>query len=314
MRVCVLTRGFIFLAILAGCLWPAVSPGARPDPPAPLAATVDPRELPLGGRVVLTLAYRLPEGATLPLAPAIGGLDDLTLVERRLEPGRIRLTFLVDRLGTWATGPLSLTYLDRAGQPVTVTAEGVTVTVRSNLGERPAEATLRPLQTILPTRGLLAGRLGVWLGGGAGLAILAGLGVWWHLARRRRRRPAWTEPPHIQARRALSELESARLWERGQVKAYYFRLSSILRRYLEQLRGFPAGELTTPEIAAHLNPDEDRRLLMFLRHSDLVKFADLKPSPEARGEDARMVSAYIEATAPRPAEPAPAAGREGRAI
>ena len=91
-------------------------------------------------------------------------------------------------------------------------------------------------------------------------------------------------------------LKAREFLEPGQVKAFYFRFSEVLRLYLEALRGFPAAEYTTPEIAAALTDDRDRALLPLLRHADLVKFADLAATPDQKEEALAQALAYVQAT------------------
>ena len=66
--------------------------------------------------------------------------------------------------------------------------------------------------------------------------------------------------------------------------------------YLERLRGFPAAESTTEEIARYVREEPDRALLPLLRAADLVKFADTRPSPARKEEDVRAVRDYIRVT------------------
>ena len=48
-------KWFLLLALLAGGLWPAGGAAVPGDGAPSLTATVDPEEVPLGGRVVLTV-------------------------------------------------------------------------------------------------------------------------------------------------------------------------------------------------------------------------------------------------------------------
>ena len=56
----------------------------------------------------------------------------------------------------------------------------------------------------------------------------------------------------------IQKLEEERLFERGHLKVFYFRFSEIMSRYLEELRGFPAVEFTTQEIALAMKDKKDR--------------------------------------------------------
>jgi hypothetical protein len=263
-----------------------------------LTASLDRDSATIGSNVVLTLRYRLPEGAGFFDIPEIKGLENLTQVDRDIGPGAIRITLLVDQLGSWKTGHLSVSYLDKEGMTRSLTADPVSLTVLSNLGVKPEEAELRPIQGIIPTASLWLKYL-PWFSGLLGLLLLVFGLIWWQ--KRRRRNEAFAmaqEPPYVRAKRELEELEAQGLFERGQSKAFYFCFSEILRRYLEALRGFPAAEFTTEEISARLRHEKDRKLLPILRQADLVKFADTVPTTARKEEEVKAALTYIHETRP----------------
>jgi hypothetical protein len=94
-----------------------------------------------------------------------------------------------------------------------------------------------------------------------------------------------TEPAHIIAFRELEKLKEEKLWQKGEIKPYYSRLTEIVRQYLENRFRIYSLELTTPETLSELKKtgfrdDENfRRLKTILTGADLVKFA--KYNPEA---------------------------------
>ena len=88
------------------------------------------------------------------------------------------------------------------------------------------------------------------------------------------------------------------MFERGDIKAFYFRLSEIMRHYLGALRRFPAAEFTIEEIASHIANEQDRKLLDLLRQADLVKFADYIPSRARKEDEVRAALSYIHETTP----------------
>lgn len=121
----------------------------------------------------------------------------------------------------------------------------------------------------------------------AGSLLLLALLVWlW-----RRRRPccqALTEqlPAHVKALAALQALLADDLVAKGEIDEFYYRLSGILRQYIEERFGLRAPEQTTEEFLATLRQDasglfsEQQRSLLeqFLRHCDMVKFAKHRPT------------------------------------
>jgi len=93
------------------------------------------------------------------------------------------------------------------------------------------------------------------------------------------------EPAHVIAFRNLEKLKEEKLWQKGEVKQYYSRLTEILRQYLEDRYGVYSLELTTSETLHELlktgfkKDDNFNRLKNILNGSDLVKFAKYKPDP-----------------------------------
>jgi hypothetical protein len=87
------------------------------------------------------------------------------------------------------------------------------------------------------------------------LAMLAGL-LFWAIKRfgpqlRKKKKeeaqPVVIEPAHVIAFRELERLKGEKLWQAGEVKKYYTRLTEILRQYLENRYGVFSLELTTSE-------------------------------------------------------------------
>lgn len=265
-----------------------------------LTASLDRDSARVGSKVILTLSYRLPEGAGFSDIPEIKGLEDLTPIDREIGPDDIKITLLVDQLGSWKTGPISLSYLDKDGKTQVLTTDPVSLTVLSNLGEKPEEAELRPIQGIIPTTPLWW-KYGPWVAGIAGLLLIV-LGFLWCYHRRRRKALSAMaqEPAHVWAKKEIERLEAQGLFEKGQAKAFYFRFSEIVRKYLEAIRGFPAAEFTTEEITSCMDNEQDRKLLPLLRQADLVKFADAIPTPARKEEEVSTALSYIHETSPGP--------------
>jgi hypothetical protein len=92
-----------------------------------------------------------------------------------------------------------------------------------------------------------------------------------------------TVPAHVIAFRDLEKLKQEQLWQKGEVKMYYSRLTEILRQYLENRYGVYSLEMTTSETLEALvrkgfRKDESYSdLKTILNGSDLVKFAKYKP-------------------------------------
>jgi len=292
-------RLFFVLAFIFA--WPVIlfSADGGVDPKPALNASLDRQSAKVGDTITLTLDYRLPKGARLPEKPDINGLEGLTVLGHRVKPGQIRMKLLVDQLKSWTTSLISLSYLDKEGKTETLTCEPVSIEVLSSLGEKPEKAQLRPIRGIVPTSLVWLKRL-PWVVGALSILLVIGAGLfWWRQKRSLQQLDAeLVDPPYVRARRGIEQLESQGLFEKGYAKQYYFGLSEILRQYLGAIRGFPAVEATTEEIALRIGNEKDRVLLSLLRQADLVKFADLIPPIARKGEDLKTALSYIQETAP----------------
>lgn len=145
---------------------------------------------------------------------------------------------------------------------------------------------------------------GVWLVAAGLLALLLGAGGWWYWRRRpARRTPLLQRPAHLLALAALEQLQRQELIEQARIEAFYVRLSTIARRYIELRFGLRAPEQTTEEfLNAVLRTDgllvAHRDLLRtFLQHCDLVKFARHQPTPHDMEEAFESAKVFIEQTA-----------------
>lgn len=110
-------------------------------------------------------------------------------------------------------------------------------------------------------------------------------------------------PAHVQALKDLNELERQKLWQKGQIKEYYIRLSDILRLYLERRFGFLALESTTSEIMDYFmhyisSTEITKQLREVLELSDLVKFAKFVPIPEDNSKMLDFARNIVQSTIP----------------
>jgi len=142
-----------------------------------------------------------------------------------------------------------------------------------------------------------------WTAAAAGVVALAAI-VW--LLRRRRRKAAEPTPlpPHEWAFFALQRLEEDRLVETGRVQEFYFRLSGIVREYIERRFGLMAPERTTPEFlaevrsASELNTKHKLLLGEFLQAADMVKFARYDPAPSEVQSALTTARVFVDETTP----------------
>jgi hypothetical protein len=93
------------------------------------------------------------------------------------------------------------------------------------------------------------------------------------------------DPAHLIAFRELEKLREEQLWQKGEIKIYYTRLTEILRLYLENRFRVFSLEMTTHETLNALlktgfkKDGSYNKLKTVLTSADLVKFAKYKPEP-----------------------------------
>lgn len=130
----------------------------------------------------------------------------------------------------------------------------------------------------------------------AGLAVL--VLIWWFWQRYKKDKPLFAAkkeeiPPYVKAIRSLDEIKEKKLWQSGQEKEYYTRLTDTVRQYLDEEFGIPAMEQTSGETLQDLEkcpkverPERDR-LAEMLTTADFVKFAKFTPLQD---ENARYLN------------------------
>lgn len=280
----------------------------------------------VGDPVPMRLEVIHPAG-TAAILPAIEGLwgdfeiRNLSAPETTEEAGglRTRLTFdaVLFAPGQFNTPPLPVTVSDRTGVTLQAVAAPVPVTVESVLGEADTEP-----HDIKPQAALRGGWFSPQLVGGVLGLLVAALGIW--LLRWWLRRGGMLGRTALQ--RALDELDAiaaAGYPAQNKYKELYLAVSHTVRRHAEREFGVDLHERTTNELRALLRglplpPELARRLLTLFAESDLVKFAQVTPTPESASAlivEARAVSqglsaAHAAAESNRPAQvPAPVAPR-----
>jgi len=116
------------------------------------------------------------------------------------------------------------------------------------------------------------------------------------------RPPAPPEPAHVIALRELKALREEELWQKGEVKEYYSRLSDITRRYIDNRYGISSPELTTDETvrmlqkAAVTTAGQMSLVKELLSLSDMVKFAKYLPESDLHDKYYADAVRFIEET------------------
>ncbi len=89
--------------------------------------------------------------------------------------------------------------------------------------------------------------------------------------------------PHVWALEELEKVRLEKLWQSGQVKVYYTRITDVTRKYIELRYKIEALEMTSDEVLDSLkdrvHPDCYSKLNESMFLSDMVKFAKAQPQP-----------------------------------
>jgi len=171
----------------------------------------------------------------------------------------------------------------------------------------PADTTAKIYDIIKPYRApVTIGEIVPWV-----LVIALVVVLVWALIRLikklRKKKPGVVEviiadPAHIIAFRELEKLRNEELWQKGEIKTYYTRLTEILRQYLENRFGVFSLELTSAETLEALvktgfkKDSSYTQLKTILTGADLVKFAKHNPEPAENDLHFQNSWTFIEST------------------
>lgn len=116
-------------------------------------------------------------------------------------------------------------------------------------------------------------------------------------------KPEIVIPPFDEAIMKLTQLKSEKLWEAGQDKEYYTRLTDILRNYIDRRFGINAMEMTSSQIIDVLRRNEETmpvndQLNKILEMADFVKFAKMRPLPEDNEVSYQRAVNFVNETKP----------------
>ncbi len=291
----------------------------------PIRFTVQagPRDVTVGDPITVDLIAEAPGDyeVQLPAAEAFGELAAREIETLEPRPGASgvvwRRSFEVEPLvsGPLEIPPLTVTYTRQTGASETQPAptneletQALELEVRSVLTEadgptqpRDITGTLLPPKPPLELSREVLQRWAVWIGITAivlALVAYAGYRTWrWY------RRPPPPILPELWALQALAELRGSDWVENGRFREYYYRLTEIVRGYIERKFSLAAPEMTTEEFLTMLARDRQalpydaERLGRFLEACDIVKYAAFRPRREDAEEATSTALAFVHATA-----------------
>jgi len=301
----------LILVILAG-----TARGAG-DGPVSVRMDFSPRKMTVGDQVRFKFTVEAPPGMAVSPPPGASVFGEWEVLDFRVQPEKKGGNGNVSRdfewvMTAWTTGKITVpslrfTYSDMGGKPGSASAPPALIEVESVLARDKNPTDLKP------PKGLIGYR-NIWPYVWAALAVLGVSFLIWWWQRRRKRLAALAAgiPPGIPvkpaedtAREALDELASSGLAEAGEVKAFYIRLSDILRRYIEGKFGIPAMDRTTAELMPEIRAHQALRGLnsefrIFFEDCDLAKFAKFVPSAGDISTDLERARRVVDTTAGSP--------------
>jgi hypothetical protein len=194
---------------------------------------------------------------------------------------------------------------DRAATLETLATETLPVMVHQPVDEELPAEELANLKTLSPIE--LPREWGSWWWFGPLIAAPLILFAVLLLRRRRSLRAQAVEriPADIWARREIAALVVEDLVARGFIKRFYYRVSDIVRGYVERRFAVLAPEMTTEEFLAATASDgrfgehNTNELVKFLNACDLVKYAKHKPHPDESDRLIKAAGAFVERTRER---------------
>jgi hypothetical protein len=207
-------------------------------------------------------------------------------------PGEFQFPAASVRLSTPGTTP---------GESRELKTDGAVVRAKDPTAKRLTPEDLRKIAALPPVEMREGWGTFAWVGAALVAAAVASL---WLLRRRGERVIVEIPvPPQDWARREFALLKSDRLVERGLIQEFYYRVSGIIRGYIERRFSVSAPEMTTEEflVAAakdnRFGPRYGGELQYFLTACDLVKYARQIPSALEADPVRAAAGEFVERTA-----------------
>ncbi len=255
-------------------------------------ANVDKAKVTIGDKINYKITIDFPEGIeVLPpkIKDEIGGftVNDFGIEESRNEKGRIireiRYVLETFNTGSYIIPAFDIKYKTKpeAEDAVVKTSE-VFIEVVTTLDENASD--IRDIKSPVAIKKTYF-RLYIIIAITFGVLVIAGAIVL-YLYRRKQREIEFVPEPLPAYQIAYNELEklmTLNLISEGRIKEYYYRLSNIVRRYIEDRFILMAPERTTEEFLVEMTVTDrlaevHKELISnFLEHCDMVKFAAYGP-------------------------------------
>jgi len=266
---------------------------------ATLDVKVDRKEITIADQVNLVLQVNITEDFEVEMPKFGEKLEQFLIKDYRIPPPRLiedgklllQRTYVLEPFlsGEYTIPAMKIQFWkkDEADGPkYELETEALAIQVKSLLPETTAELEIRDIAAPVSLPPPSRVRIYAIAGGGIALLLFAVLFMlWW----KRRRVDAFVIPKipaHELAYRELEKLLAEKLLDQEQVKGFYYKLTDILRHYIENRFGLHAPERTSEEfldelqISNILQAEHKQLLKDYMQHCDLVKFAEHQPATE----------------------------------
>ena len=248
-----------------------------------------------GDVVTLKLSFQLPKGMTFPEKIPIQGLDEFHVMGIDTDDSDINIRLLVDTIDAFDVPSLKVLLTHPNGTSMAYKSDPIMLSLDIPFDENDTELEARPIKDIIP---VTSSQKYIIYSIIALLFLLLCFGIWFYIKKRKQKdiEQKYQKLPEEIAFDALRDLNRDAHLFRDNYKAYYFRLTHILKEYMGKIRHFPAAELTTEEIAANVKDDLDIDMVRLMRKADTIKFADYRPTTAEREEHWKSIWSYTKTT------------------
>lgn len=293
----------------------AVAEGKKQWQPIEVKAAVDNPSPLIGDIITYTLSIEaIPE--ITPKIPEMGsqitglrivdiGAEGPKMVDRRrvwkrwykLQP---------DFTGSYIIPPAKVIYQDANGRDTELTASKIFLDVKSAKKEGEEMGDIRDIKAIENIKNNLF-YIYVLIVVGILIMIIIGVVLFIWYRKRHKQEKAYKLPPHEIAVNALDQLLDSDLLKNEDYREFYFKLSEILRSFIEAHFRIPAQECTTEELIPfiekmNISRSQKDTLRLLVRWEDLVKFAKQLTDREKAKKDWDETRALIMQTSEHTAD------------
>jgi hypothetical protein len=293
--------------------------------PVSMVVRAEPSEITVGEHVTLTIEVTARDGVEVRMPRLEDTAGAFAVRASRTPPdvpegGQRRFTHTYE-LDTFATGDVEIPAVtvgftdrrpevDDSGQELAgeLTGEPLTIRVGSVLAGNEQPTDFRDIKSTVdvPVSSPLAQRWPFWTAIAVAAAATAAIVTALVVARHRRRRAAAGRivPPYEWATAQLDALAAEQLIAHARFHEFYFRLTDIVRQYIERRFSIMAPEQTTDEFLAQartspvLSDEHKDALGGFLRSADMVKFAKYQPTADEAQHAFTGARSFVDETAP----------------